>query len=99
MTTTFGLIYDKIYANPDLEKQVVVACCMVADSIIREDSTITNHEARLRWAQAVIANPTLVARKMMPTLAVNAVIQSGTYTDSDIHWLIAESVNQYALVI
>lgn len=92
-------IFDLIYTNPVIEKQAVIACVMAADTIINEDESTANHPERLSWARAVISNPLYAARKMMATVVVNSVIQSGYYTDSDLQWVINQSILAYSGVI
>lgn len=96
---TFNEIHDQIYANATFEKQVVVACLSTADQIIREDPATEDHEARLNWARVVISNPTFAARKMMPVMMVNPVVQSGTFSDTDILWLVSTNISIYSVVM
>jgi hypothetical protein len=96
---TYVEIYNAIYADPETEKRVVIACVTSADTIIHEDDATANHAERLNWARSVISNPLYAARKMMATVIVNAVIQTGTYTDSDLQWVINQSILAYSGVI
>lgn len=95
----YNEIFDQIYSNPLFEKQVIVACLTAADTIIHEDIATANHDNRLIWARAVLVNPTQAARKMMPVMIVNTTIQSSTYTDTDILWLVQSNIEAYAPVI
>lgn len=96
---TYLEIYDNIYASPDLEKRLIVACLKASDQIFQEADTTENHTDRLRWAKAVAENPLRVARLMMPTILTNGTIQSGTYQDSDVQWLVESFLIYYALIV
>ena len=92
-------IYNGIYSNADIEKKVVVACLQSADTIIHEDASTENHDLRMSWARSVISNPIQAARKMLPVIIVNPIVQSGTYADSDLLWLVQTNINAYALIL
>ena len=85
---TYAEIYDQIYANPVIEKTVVVACLNVANTIFTEVGTTPNHAERLTWAKALLRNPYERSRQMIPALVVSPLIQTGEYTDEDIQGII-----------
>ncbi len=92
-------IYNEIYSNPDIEKRVVVACLAAADQVIHEDPITANHEVRVIWARNVISNPTAAARKLMPVMMVNPIVQAGNPTDNDILWLVQTNIEAYAPIM
>lgn len=96
---TYLEIFNFIYASPDLEKQLVIACLKAADMIFQEADTTENHVERLRWAKAVAENPLRVARLMMPTITTNGTVQSGEYTDTDLQWIVETFLINYIDIV
>ena len=96
---TYLEIFDNIYASPNLEKQLIVACLKASDLIFQESTETPNHTERLRWAKAVAENPLRVARLMMPTITTNGTVQSGTYTDTDLQWIVETFLIHYVEIV
>jgi hypothetical protein len=105
-------MFDNIFSNSEFEKRLAVACLMATDLILNENepvlsvepteeeaTSLKNYVKRIQFARAILANPLQSARKMMPVMVVNEIIQSGNYTDDDILWNVKNSLENYAGVM
>jgi len=79
----------------DRVKMAMVKCAI---SVANEDPATAYHAARVRYAQAALANPESVARCMALGVASNAVISEQS-SDGDIEFTVASTWNAYAGVV
>lgn len=85
-----------IWAGEDLRKRLIIAVCKAASDISNEDPATANHADRVTWAKGVFADPYLKSIAMSGAVMQNAVIQTGTYTDSDLQFVVNGLVNLFS---
>ena len=83
---------------PGFVERVKMAVVKSAIAVANEDPTTAGHAARVRYAQAALANPESVARCMALGVASNPVV-SDKSVDGDIEFTVASMWNAYAGVI
>lgn len=93
---TYLELHDTIYASPEIEKRLTVACLMAADTVLHEAASTPNHELRTNFARAVLSNPTASARKLMPAIMTNPDYADSIFTDADLLWLVSFVLEIYA---
>ena len=81
-----------------LLRRVEGACLTTAAYIRIEDPATENHANRLLWMQAVQADATAEARKMLPRVLENGDIAANTdgVADSTIQYVVEVNVNEFA---
>jgi len=92
---TYEQIYD-IWDGDKLKKEIVIAILKAAQDILNEDLGTTDHANRIKWANAALNDPYLWGIKMSVAVITSATIQSGTYTDGDVQYLINSAINTFA---
>jgi hypothetical protein len=93
---TYAQMYD-VWQSEGLRKSVVIACLKASNDILAEDPGTTNHANRIVWAKAVIQDPFLKALEMSSGVVMNAVIQTGTYVDNDVQFVVNSLVDTFAV--
>jgi len=56
--------------------RVKVSCLRYADSIIGEPTGTPAHNTRLKWAQACLQNPDMMAVQVQPPTVMDAAVQA-----------------------
>jgi len=92
---TYCEIFD-VFHSDSLRKQVIVALLKAAQDVLNEDPGADNHANRVAWAGKVLLNPYQMQAKMLCAIIVNATIQSGTFTDNDVQFVVNSLINTYA---
>jgi len=92
---TYEQIYD-IWAGDKLKKEIVISVVKAAQDVLNEDPGTTNHANRVLWANQALEDPYLWGTKMSVAVIVNATVQSGTYTDGDVQFLVNSVIDMFA---
>ena len=81
-----ALTYDetaKLKINGPFIGRVTVACTKFADAIYGENTTVTAHNTRLRWAQNVVQNPDQIGQQVAKVTVIDAAVQAAGIDATD----------------
>lgn len=94
------LDYTQSYAlmnDLDFRGRVQVACLSYAQYITLEPSNAPAHNTRLRWANNVFQNPTMVASQTTPPVVMNPNVQQdgSAVTDASLQAAVQAVVDEF----
>lgn len=95
---TLSQLYSLRYSSDGLRNRLTAACATAAQDVLNESTGTSNHEQRVKWAYAALANAPAMAESMMWGLIGNATIQTAgeAATDGDIQFVCNGLINTYA---
>lgn len=91
----------QLLRNTTFQDQVAGALIYAATQIINESAETANHQDRVKWANAIIADPVgqtkffLTGMLTNPTIA-GAAADPATISDSDVDYVVASLFDTYA---
>ncbi len=87
-------------ANQVITNKVVAATWKAAYDILNEDAGTANHDNRVLWAKAIIAEEpgSATMSKLLRMVVQNATVQSSgaASTDNDIQYVVNGLINHFA---
>lgn len=92
---TYAETYDR-WGSATLRKQVTIAVLYAARTVFTEPVGTANHANRLKWAQAVMADPGLMAVKLSVGVITTPSMQVASPADADVQTVIDNLVNVFA---
>lgn len=85
-----------LMSDMEFRGRVKVAVLKYADSIMREEPTVSGHNTRVRWAQETMQQPDQVAGKVQPPTVMDAAVQAAgaEITDAALQGSVEAVVNK-----
>jgi hypothetical protein len=91
----------RLLRNEDFRDQVTGALLFAASQVLNEAPEASNHEDRIRWANAIIADPQGQTAFLVTGMLTNATIAGAAgdpsaISDNDVDYVVASLFDAYA---